>query len=257
MPRGRARLKDRRVLIRAVNQIVVDRVAAAVHDLGGLFRLADRSSVFDCGSENTEDFDRRLVELFPFRGRSFAERVGPVNLSAVAPIAAADFRNQAVAELEPPARLILRGHGKVRIAHGHAGHEMDAGVAARSQINRLDQRGDFVFAHAGLEAFGHRLHRLVGELRGEANALDLGLALDGPEHPELAAHLDELSLREAIAHFLILRVRNASDQPDPSLPEPAFLKKLDGAVARVRAGPADVLDDRQYARHRHVIVELH
>ena len=109
------------------------------------------------------------MHFLPFRRRPFADGKSPMNLSAVAGVGAADFSDQRVAFMQLTTGVKLRRHGKIRLAHGHAAHEVNARVAAGLEIHRLNDRGDFILAHAGLESLRHRLDRLVGELRRQGH----------------------------------------------------------------------------------------
>src|SRR2546425_8698158 len=150
VPGSRARLKNRRILIGAMDQIVVDRVAAAVDDLRRLLGLSGGGSVFNDRGEGFKSLDRSIVEISPLWSWTFAEGVGAMDLPAVAPIGAADLRDQAVALLEPPVGLELCRDGEMRLAHRHAGHKMNSRVAAGLEIDRLQQCGQFVFTNPRL-----------------------------------------------------------------------------------------------------------
>ena len=77
-------LKDRRILVNAVDQIVISAVTAPVNDLRGFFGFGGGGAVLDHPGKNFEGFDGRGVHLLPFRGGPLADRKRPVNLPAVA-----------------------------------------------------------------------------------------------------------------------------------------------------------------------------
>ena len=77
-------LKDRRVLIDAVDQIVIGAVTAPVNDLRGFFGFGGGGAVLDHLGQNLEGFDCGGMHLLPLRGWPFAEGKRPVNLPAVA-----------------------------------------------------------------------------------------------------------------------------------------------------------------------------
>ena len=66
-------LEDRRILIHAVNQVVVNTIAALVNDLGGCFCFGCRRAILNHARQRVEGFDRGAMHLFPFRRRPLAD----------------------------------------------------------------------------------------------------------------------------------------------------------------------------------------
>src|SRR5512143_1386305 len=107
------------------------------------------------------------MHFLPLRCRSFADGEGTVDLPAVTRVSSANLADNGVAFLQLSIRMKLRRHAEVGIAHGHAAHKVNAGVTPRLKIDRLDDRGNLVFAHALAQPLGEGLDRLVGELGSE------------------------------------------------------------------------------------------
>jgi hypothetical protein len=77
-------LKDRRILIHAMDQVVVDAVAALMNNLRRFFGFGGRRSVFNYLSQGFEAFDGGVMHRAPLRCGPFTDRKSPVNLAAIA-----------------------------------------------------------------------------------------------------------------------------------------------------------------------------
>ncbi len=68
---------------------------------------------------------------------------------------------------------------------------MDTRGAAFFQIDRLDQVGNFILAHAGGETVGDRLDGLVCQVRRFSQTRDFLRPLDRPHHAKRVADIGE------------------------------------------------------------------
>ena len=96
MPLRGLGLKDRRVLVHSVDEIVVDAVAAPMDDFRCLLGFGGRRSIFDDGRQGFKCLDRHVVQILPFRRRPLTDGKSAMNLSAVTGIGAADLGDQTI-----------------------------------------------------------------------------------------------------------------------------------------------------------------
>ena len=141
-------LDDRRRLADPMKEVVINGITPIVNQISFLLDLAAGDPLLYEIGQCLERLHGDGVKVGPFLVRPPAQGIGPVDLTAIAPIGAADFCDQDISLAQSAVGLVLGGNRKVRCVHGHGGHEMDAGIAALVQVDRLDQRRNFPFPHA-------------------------------------------------------------------------------------------------------------
>src|SRR5215208_4237750 len=124
-----------------MEEVVVDRVAARVHDLRRVQYLVHAGPVPDYRRHAIEGFLRHGMQALVVGRGPLPDGEGAQDLAGVAPVAGADLGDQHVAALNYTLRHVLLRHAAVGLAHGGRDHIVDAVHAAFAEVGVLDDSG--------------------------------------------------------------------------------------------------------------------
>src|SRR5207244_8906009 len=102
-----------------------------------------------------------------------------------------------------------------------------------------------------------RLHRQVAEARGDANALELLIALHGLERAQRSRQIDELHVRKRLLQVAEVLPGHGAHQPHAPALDAALSEIRHDTLGRARAAPAHVGDDRHALGVGQVVIELY
>ena len=102
-----------------------------------------------------------------------------------------------------------------------------------------------------------RAHRQVAVVRGDANALDLLVALHRFQAAESRDQIHEIDLRQPLPQLVVVLPGHGADQPHAPALDAALLEVRDHTRRGAGAAPLHVVDHRHALRVGQVIEELH
>ena len=144
----------------------------------------------------------------------------PLDLARVPPVRGAELRDDHVARGDAPVRRVLRGQAAVRVVHRHRAEEHDPRHPALGAVRGLGERDELDVAHPRPRALGERDDRLVRELGGLPEPVDLLLGLDQPQPRVRERDVDELEARQLLAQPGVVRVGHAHGEGRVDAHEP-------------------------------------